>query len=79
MPARRWTPEQIVEMRHRYRDGESQVALAEVFGGSPNAIKAAVVGYTYSDIPGWLTVDERRARRGPGKRVPANIGNGMWA
>lgn len=80
MPAaRRWTPEQIAEMRNRYREGESQASLAVAFGGSPRAIKCACTGATYSDIPGWLTVAERRARRVPGARVPPIIGNGMWA
>jgi hypothetical protein len=79
MTARLWIAEQVVEMRERYRAGESQASLAVAFGGSRHAVKSACVGDTYSDVPGWLTVAERRARRAPGRRVPPILGDGMWA
>lgn len=79
MTERRWTAEQVIEMRARYRAGESSAALAVAFSGSPHAVKGAVSGETYADVPGWLTVAERRARRVPGKRVPPILGSGMWA
>lgn len=51
MPTRKLTPDAVCEMRHRYSDGETSVALAAEFGVSPVAARRAISGQSYARLP----------------------------
>ena len=60
---RKLSDEQVVEIRNRYANGETQTALAIEFGVSHQTIGAIVRGKTYKDVPGPLTKNCRGTQR----------------
>jgi hypothetical protein len=49
-PNSKFTDEQVIEMRRRYRDGVSQASMAREFGVRKNTINSIITGKTYSHI-----------------------------
>lgn len=50
---RKWTDEQVIEMRGLYpQDGMTLAILAARYGGDETSISAALLGHSYCDVPG---------------------------
>lgn len=63
MPAgRRFTYEQVRDMRHRWWLGATYGELAKEFGIHPHSVRAIITGDTYRNIPGFFSRAGRRER-----------------
>jgi hypothetical protein len=67
----------VLECRHRYAAGETQLALAAEFGIKPSSMSAVITGAHYASLPGAVTglEDSHKARGGahPGAKLTAAI------
>lgn len=71
MQTRQWTPEQVIEMRRLFRAEVPCTELVKSFGGTQSTVWRAVRGFTYADVPGFVTRAE--ARRVNVKMVSARM------
>lgn len=60
MPASRLTDEQVMEVRSRFADGATQVALATEFGISQNTVSSIVTGRTRASAGGPMSIGAAR-------------------
>lgn len=65
---RRLTPQEVLEIRHRYRDDETLTyrSLGEEYGMSPLAMNLLITGKTWAEVPDALPNNRQRgSRKGP--------------